>query len=980
MLGKAFMSKYRLEPNFNLLDYAVMLHKQALALTPAGNRHRFERLDSLGYAYSKRFRSYHQHNMPQNMTDRTEAINAFQEALKIIHHNPSHPSRTGFTLHDIVRFVQILGLYVRTRVHAYALFHLLNGLHKVLISLVMNLVRVAGAMLGENMDCSGYTSLVSAGGRLLYISLMCPRSSPELGLVVRSINGFNLNYLPLSHPVMAPKRKSDVKTALDRVEHGLRRLFRSRDHTPSKPEPNTEPNIYLNNTNWDGLERLSALLNGNRHAFGPFTPTIVRFSACVRVFEVASNAIEQGPELCNGPVGEQFEKLIAVPFQDIGHTFGADVVIVLDALDECEDKDGVNKILDACFKDSAGLPVRFLVGSRQNPGILERMIASQFGTRRAELRLHEVDHAATQQDVGAYLRAELEPLGLSEHDIECLIRRSGGWFLYAASTVKYIGQHNVPGLAERLKRLLDISSYIEIATDRDIDTLYAAVLEEAVDQTDLESSSRAEVMLVLRTVLCAQRPVTMNAVAGLLRLDFDRLVDTVLLPLLPVTHVSDAGDLVMTLHDSFASYLVDPERSGRFYCDVERDHTWMAQLCFAMYSAASPPFNVCNLESSYLLDRDVARIDDRVNESILQAMWYASRYWATHLKLAELADSLLTALHSFLSRRLLLWMEVMNLKHHISAAFELLMGVHGWLQEVECPVTIRDLVIDCWKFVAAFSSSVVSESTPHIYVSALPFWPEDRPVSTRYAPMLRHAVKAMGPRLRGGGESSMDPDTRITRIVHSKQGFDAGNSSRSVPVGAGQPGINSVAYSPDGAYIVSGSSDGTARIWDAQTGQPVGQPLNGHTDSVRSVVYSPDGAYIASCSRDKTIRIWDSQAGQPLFQPIPLDPHPRSRSLIPSALARYITRTSTKPNPAITSSHMLTSEDLLRHWTLDDQGWVVNPRQERLIWVPEDLQEFLLFPPALLVMPLGDRVILDFRGAKLGIEWRYCFDSSQLYS
>ncbi|KAG8701664.1 hypothetical protein FRC08_003967 [Ceratobasidium sp. 394] len=102
MLGKAFMSKYRLEPDFKFLNYAVTLHKQALALTPAGNRHRFERLDNLGYAYSKRFRSYHHHHMQQDMTDRTEAINAFQEALRIIHHNPGHP-RFAFLQAEIRR-------------------------------------------------------------------------------------------------------------------------------------------------------------------------------------------------------------------------------------------------------------------------------------------------------------------------------------------------------------------------------------------------------------------------------------------------------------------------------------------------------------------------------------------------------------------------------------------------------------------------------------------------------------------------------------------------------------------------------------------------------------------------------------------------------------------------------------------------------------------------------------------------------------
>ncbi|THU82460.1 WD40 repeat-like protein, partial [Dendrothele bispora CBS 962.96] len=71
--------------------------------------------------------------------------------------------------------------------------------------------------------------------------------------------------------------------------------------------------------------------------------------------------------------------------------------------------------------------------------------------------------------------------------------------------------------------------------------------------------------------------------------------------------------------------------------------------------------------------------------------------------------------------------------------------------------------------------------------------------------------------------------------------------------------VNSVAYSPDGRYIVSGSWDKTIRIWDSQTGQPVGHPLQGHTREVNSVAYSPDGRYIVSGSHDKTVRVWDSQ-------------------------------------------------------------------------------------------------------------------------
>ncbi|THU98349.1 WD40 repeat-like protein, partial [Dendrothele bispora CBS 962.96] len=73
--------------------------------------------------------------------------------------------------------------------------------------------------------------------------------------------------------------------------------------------------------------------------------------------------------------------------------------------------------------------------------------------------------------------------------------------------------------------------------------------------------------------------------------------------------------------------------------------------------------------------------------------------------------------------------------------------------------------------------------------------------------------------------------------------------------------VTSVAYSPNGRSVASGSRDHTVRIWDTQTGEQVGQPLQGHTDSLQSVSYSPDGRHVVSGSYDHTVRIWDTQSG-----------------------------------------------------------------------------------------------------------------------
>ena len=67
--------------------------------------------------------------------------------------------------------------------------------------------------------------------------------------------------------------------------------------------------------------------------------------------------------------------------------------------------------------------------------------------------------------------------------------------------------------------------------------------------------------------------------------------------------------------------------------------------------------------------------------------------------------------------------------------------------------------------------------------------------------------------------------------------------------------VRSVAFSPDGRTLASGSLDGTIRLWEAETGEHI-RTLTGHTDEVYSVSFSPDGGTLASGSGDGTILLW----------------------------------------------------------------------------------------------------------------------------
>jgi hypothetical protein len=80
-------------------------------------------------------------------------------------------------------------------------------------------------------------------------------------------------------------------------------------------------------------------------------------------------------------------------------------------------------------------------------------------------------------------------------------------------------------------------------------------------------------------------------------------------------------------------------------------------------------------------------------------------------------------------------------------------------------------------------------------------------------------------------------------------------------------GVNSVAFSPDGARVVSAFGDNTARVWDAATGARIGQPLR-HDGLIFSAVFSPDGKRVLTASEDYSARVWDAATGAPIGQPL----------------------------------------------------------------------------------------------------------------
>lgn len=573
-------------------------------------------------------------------------------------------------------------------------------------------------------------------------------------------------------------------------------------------------------------------------------------------FQVAlCDVLGNEPDIGSKNVAKQVERLLKEPLLRVREAIPDNLIVVIDALDECEDRHGVKLVLDLLFKFAPILPLKFFVTSRPEPEIYERMIIRNRNSREV-IHLHEIEKSLVKADIELYLREELSFMSPTDDEINQLVGRSGNLFIYAATLVRYI--RPAKRAVDPQRRLWSALAITSESTGRyaEVDALYTAVLKSVLDEEDLDTEESEDVRVVLQTVLCGQEPVGVETLTALAGMKTSRQTLSALQLLRSVVHFSDSSGLVSIFHASFPDFMFDKERSGPFFCDAAKRNELVARRCFEVMKGQLR-FNICNLESSFIPDCKVPNLDDRIKKAISPTLLYTCRYWGDHLRLAGHSDELCTALDDFLSIRLLFWMEVLNLKREMGLGIQILVMAKIWLQvsrfcwshsaanlrypllQASTSPSLAQFIEDAQNFATSYTANPISQSTPHIYVSSLPLCPRSSFIFQHYQKRTQGMVE-----LTGAG---------------MEQRETAALASWEIAVG-----VWSVAYSPDGSRVAFGCKDGTVGVQNAYDGTSIVAPFKAHTREVLSVVFSPDGTRFLSGSLDTTIRMWNGHDGSPL--------------------------------------------------------------------------------------------------------------------
>ena len=398
-------------------------------------------------------------------------------------------------------------------------------------------------------------------------------------------------------------------------------------------------------------------------------------------------AIIDNPDIFQRGRSEQWKVLILQPLLQLGRESPLlqPIILVIDALDECEDEQDARLLLrlfsQARNLNAQAVRMRIFVTSRPETPIRLGFRNDIPARDHQDFILHHISEPTVEHDITVFLRHELESIRRDREGcafqswpgaakIELLCKKACGLFIYASTACRFIGDRSWDP-EENLSIVLR-DDYVGQSPTGDLDDMYTKILMRSITPGSRDEQRQiAQFRQIVGSIVVLFDSLPTIALCRLL----DISEEVVRLRLHCLHSVLDipAGQegLIRLIHPSFRDFLLNKERclDSRFWVAEEAAHKVLFVNCLNLLSSKLKR-DICNLRHPGTPASDVG---SHVVESCIPLdVQYACRNWVYHLRQSNTVPCDNDRTHEFFRHHFLHWLEALSFIGRIADSIHLI--------------------------------------------------------------------------------------------------------------------------------------------------------------------------------------------------------------------------------------------------------------------------------------------------------------------